>query len=388
MSDPRFAAPDGFLDAASGQPMRPAGRDALLAALDAGWADPARLYRDARRARALLDAARESVAARIGARPDEVSFTASGTEAIHRGVEGLLRGRIRAGRRLVVSAVEHSAVLRAADVHAAAGGEVATVGVDRLGRVDADAFVDACGEGTAAACLQQANHEVGTTQPVAEVGGLLGERGVPLLVDAGQAVGRVPVAAGWSALTASARLWGGPPGVGVLAVRTGVRWRADGTADEREGGRVPGFAPVPLIVAAAAALEDVDRDRDAESARLSALVDRLRSAVPAAIDDVDLLGDPVHRLPHLVTFSVLYADGESLVLALDREGLAVTSGSACVSDTRRPSHVLAAMGALTQGNLRVSLPHGCPVETVDRLIHVLPRVVAEVRASIDPGGVP
>lgn len=381
------APPAGFLDAASGQPLHPAARAALDQALDAGWADPARLYREGRRARQLLDAARESVAAALGARPDEVSFTGSGTQAVAAGLAGLVRGRARVSRRVVTGAVEHSSVLRSADLAAESGAEVVTVGVDRHGRVDPADMVAACTgpQAAAVACLQAGNHEVGTLQPVEEVAAGLAGAGVPLLVDASAAAGRVATPAGWGVLAASAHKWGGPAGVGVLAVRTGVRWRSPGPVDEREGGRVPGFPAVPLAVAAAAALEAVERDRAAESARLAALVDRVRAGVSARVPDVEVLGDPVRRLPHIVTFSCLYVDGEALVLDLDRRGLAVSSGSACASDTRRPSHVLAAMGALTQGNVRVSLPVGCAEDDVDRLLAELPDAVARVRAEVVGG---
>ena len=237
-----------YLDAASAAPLHPVARETFLAALDDGWADPDRLYTEGRRARHLLDEARASVAAAIGARPDEVSFAASGTNAVHLGVAGCLVGRRRVGRHLVVSAVEHSSVLHAAEHHAAAGGEVATVGVDRTGRVDVDAYAEALRPDTALACLMAANHEVGTVQPVAEVAEAAAALGVPLLVDAAQSVGRVPVDVrdlGAAVLVASARKWGGPPGVGVLVVRTGTRWQSPLPADEREAGRVPGPVNLP-----------------------------------------------------------------------------------------------------------------------------------------------
>ena len=385
VSGARSSAPAGYLDAASTAPLPPAARDALLAALDQGWADPSRRYHQARRSRILLDAARETVAGVLGARPDEVSFTASGTQAVGLGLGGLVRGRARAGDRVLSSAVEHSAVLHAAT--AAAGPRAATVGVDATGRIDVDAAAAALAEpGVALLALQSANHEVGTRQPVDLVAALAREHGVPLLVDAAQSVGRDDLPRDWSVLAASAHKWGGPAGVGVLAVRTGVRWRSDAPEGAQEHGRVPGFVDVPAVVAAAAALEAVERDRLVESARLSALVDRLRSRVPELVPDTVVLGDPVERLPHLVTFSFLYVDGETLLADLDAAGFAVSSGSSCVSDSLQPSHVLAAMGALTHGNLRVSLPNGAATADVDRLIDVLPGVVARVRGMLGTQG--
>ncbi|MGQ0847464.1 MAG: cysteine desulfurase family protein [Sporichthyaceae bacterium] len=366
---------DGYLDAASTEPMHPSARAVYAAALEDGWADPARLYRAGRQARMRLDAAREVVAQVLGAAPAEVLFTSSGTEAVQLGIAGCLKGRARVGSRLVASAVEHSAVLHAAQRHEAAGGDVDLVGVDRSGAVDPAEFLSRLTPDTALACLQSANHEVGTVQPVAAVAAA-GE--VPLLVDAAQTIGRTPVPEGWSVLCGSAHKWGGPPGVGVLVVRRPARWRSPLPGGAWPAGVVPGYANVPGIAAAAAALAAVAEDAEQESARLAALTERVR-AVAASWPDVVVLGDPTHRLPHLVTFSCLYVDGEALVTELDRAGFAVNSGSSCTADTLRPSHVLEAMGVLSHGNVRVSLPRGVEGATVDRFLGTVPRVLADLR---------
>ncbi|MGD9481974.1 aminotransferase class V-fold PLP-dependent enzyme [Streptomyces sp. TRM70308] len=399
-----------YFDAASATPLHPVARQALLAALDEGWADPARLHREGRRARMLLDAARETAAEAVGCRPDELVFAPSGTHALHAGVAGALAGRRRAGRRLVVSQVEHSAVLHAAEAHEAAGGAVARVPVDRGGRVAPEEFAallrpgdaaeagggaDAPGTpraadgpgpaGTALACLQSANHEVGTVQPVAEVAEACREAGVPLLVDAAQSLGWGQVGGPWSLLAASAHKWGGPSGVGLLAVRKGVRFAPPGPLDEREGGRAPGFENLPAIVAAAASLRAVQAEAAADADRLRPLVDRIRQAVPSLVPDAEVVGDPLRRLPHLVTFSCLYADGEALLHALDGAGFSVSSGSSCTSSTLTPSHVLRAMGVLSEGNVRVSLPRGTTAQEVDAFLAVLPDAVASVRGSLTAG---
>ncbi|MCX4786206.1 cysteine desulfurase/sulfurtransferase TusA family protein [Streptomyces sp. NBC_01221] len=371
-----------YFDAASSAPLHPVARQALLAALDEGWADPARLYREGRRARLLLDAAREAAAEAVGCRPDELTFTPSGTWAVHSGISGALAGRRRVGRHLAVSAVEHSSVLHAAAAHEAQGGSVSKVAVDRSGAVSAAGYADALREDTALACLQSANHEVGTEQPVAEVAEVCRAAGVPLLVDAAQSLGWGPVPDGWSLLAASAHKWGGPSGVGLLAVRKGVRFAVQGPADDRESGRAAGFENLPAIVAAAASLRAVRAQAAAESVRLRALVDRIRARVPELVPDVEVVGDPVRRLPHLVTFSCLYVDGETLLHELDRAEFSVSSGSSCTSSTLIPSHVLKAMGVLSEGNVRVSLPAGTADEDVDRFLDVLPRVVAEVRERL------
>ncbi len=372
---------DGYFDAASTEPLHPAAREVLMAALDDGWADPARLYGGARRARLLLDNAREVVASLVGARTDEVSFTTSGTQAVHLAVLGTALGRRRVGNRLVVSAVEHSSVLFAAEAHQRAGGDVTHVPVDRAGRVDADVFADLLTDDTALACLQAANHEVGTVQPVDDVAASCAARGIPLLVDAAQVVGRLPVPKTWTLLAASAHKWGGPAGVGVLAIRRGTRWRLPTPHDERGSGRVPGFEDVPGALAAAAALRARSEEAETLAVTHHDLIERIRAQVPLLVPDVEVVGHPTERLPHLVTFSCLYVDGEALLTELDREGFAVSSGSSCTASTLRPSHVLAAMGVLTHGNVRVSLTRTTSSAEVDRFLDVLPGVVERVRAT-------
>lgn len=368
-----------YFDSASSAPLHPVARQALLASLDEGWADPARLYREGRRARLLLDTAREAAAEAVGCRADELSFTPSGTNAVHSGIAGVLAGRRRVGRHLIVSAVEHSSVLHAASAHAAGGGTVTEVATDRTGRVAAGAYGAELRPDTALACLQSANHEVGTEQPVAEVAELCRAAGVPLLVDAAQSLAWGPVEGGWSLLAGSAHKWGGPPGVGLLAVRKGVRFAPQGPVDERESGRTPGFENIPAVVAAVAALRAVRQDASAEEKRLRALVDRIRARLPQLVPDVEVVGDPRHRLPHLVTFSCLYVDGEALLYELDRADFSVSSGSSCTSSTLTPSHVLKAMGVLSEGNIRVSLPAGTAWEDVERFLAVLPEAVRSVR---------
>ncbi|MFI9758302.1 cysteine desulfurase/sulfurtransferase TusA family protein [Streptomyces sp. NPDC051963] len=371
-----------YFDAASAAPLHPVARQAFQASLDEGWADPARLYREGRRARMLLDAAREAAAEAVDCRPDELVFTSSGTRAVHSGIAGALAGRRRVGRHLIVSAVEHSSVLHSADVHEAGGGAVTQVGVDRGGVVTAAAYGAALRGDTALACLQSANHEVGSEQPVGAVAELCREAGVPLLVDAAQSLGWGRVEGDWSLLTASAHKWGGPSGVGLLVVRKGVRFAAQGPVDERESGRAAGFENLPAIVAAAASLRAVRAEAAQEAIRLRELTERIRARVPELVSDVEVVGDPVRRLPGIVTFSCLYVDGETLLHELDRAGFSVSSGSSCTSSTLTPSHVLKAMGVLSEGNVRVSLPLGTPEEDVDRFLAVLPGAVAAVREKL------
>ncbi|MFF9673252.1 cysteine desulfurase/sulfurtransferase TusA family protein [Streptomyces eurythermus] len=371
-----------YFDAASAAPLHPVARQALLASLDEGWADPARLYREGRKARMLLDAAREAAAEAVGCRADEVVFTSSGTRAVHTGIAGALAGRRRVGRHLIVSAVEHSSVLHSAEVWEADGGSITQVAVNRAGAIDPSGYAEALRADTALACLQSANHEVGTEQPVAEVAEVCRAAGVPLLVDAAQSLGWGPVGGDWSLLTASAHKWGGPSGVGLLVVRKGVRFAAQGPLDERESGRAPGFENIPAIVAAVASLRAVRAEAAREAVRLRELTERIRVRVPQLVPDVEVVGDAGRRLPGIVTFSCLYVDGEALLHELDRAGFSVSSGSSCTSGTLTPSHVLKAMGVLSEGNVRVSLPAGTAEEDVERFLEVLPGAVAGVREKL------
>ncbi|AGL15400.1 cysteine desulfurase family protein [Actinoplanes sp. N902-109] len=368
-----------YLDSASAAPLHPVARQALLAALDDGWADPDRLYAAGRRAQQLRDAATATVAHCLGVRPDELTFLPSGTAAVHAAVLGGLVGRARAGTTLVHSAIEHSAVLHAAARH----GTAREVGVDGLGRLDLDAWDTAVRAGDVAlASLISASHEAGTVQPVAAAAESCAEAGVPLYVDAAQSLGHAPLPSGWSLLTASARKWGGPPGVGLLVVRKGVRWLSPYPGDDLHRPRPQGALDLPAVIAAAASLRAVLGEAQAEADRQSKLVDKIRTRVAETVPDVEIVGDPVERLPHLVTFSCLYVDGEALLHALDRHGFAVSSGSSCTASTLRPSHVLEAMGVLSHGNVRVSLHPGVTEADVDRFLAVLPGLVAEIRREV------
>lgn len=369
------------LDAGGRAPLLPEARTAFLEALDQGWADPRRLHAEGRRARMLLDGAREAIGAVVGARTQEVDLAPSHTAALHGAVRSVARGRRRSGADVVVGAVERAAVLNAADF---AGNRV-TVPVDALGRVDGEAFAAALARpGVVVAALQHANGEVGTRQPVAAAHAAARAAGVPLLVDAGASLGHVDVGDTWDLLAADAGDWGGPGGLGVLVTRSGVRRSPDWPEDEDRW--FPGGVSVPAALAAAVALQVATSTRAADDDSRRRLVDRVRARVAAEVPDVDVVGDPVDRLPHVLTFSCLYVEGEALLTALDERGFAVGSGSACTSSALEPSHVLAAMGALTHGNIRLALPRGTTTEDVERFLDELPGIVAGVREAWGVGG--
>jgi cysteine desulfurase len=370
-----------FLDSSSGEPMLAEARQAWLQAEEAGWGDPMRLHRPGRLAAQALDQAREVVAATVGARPDEVIFTASGVHASHAAVAGLALGRRRVGSRVVTTAIDHSSVLAAA----AAAGAHQAVQVDHEGHVDLDRWTEAVQTaGTAVGCIQVANHEVGTLQPYAEVAEICQRAEVPLVLDATAALARIDLseATGWSALTSWAGAFGGPATVGILVIKKNARWRAPYLTDDYQGGRWPGVPDVPAIYAGAVALDCWLRSGRRVGERQHDLVDQLRTEILQRVPDVDVAGDPVHRVPHLLTFSALYVDGETLTLELDKAGFAVASGSACSASSEHPSHVLAAMGALTHGNVRIGLTWTTTAAEIDQFLAILPSIVAEIRATV------
>lgn len=376
-----------MLDSAGSTPPHPRAQQAYIQALSDGWADPRRLHAEGRRAAALLNAARESLAGSLGLRTDALHLAPSHTAAIHSGITAARAGRRRRGPGIVLSAVERAAVHHAA-VHplpgSVAAGELTAVRVDRRGRVDIDQFASAVTQdGIAVACLQNANGEVGTVQPLEQAYEASHAAGVPLFVDADASVGHVSVPAAWDLLAANPADWGGGTGVGILGVRHRTRTRR--TWPEDDAAWFPGAVHIPAAFAAAVALEATLEERATEDIRRRALVDSIRTTA-AAIPDTEVVGDPHERLPHVVTFSCLYVDGEALLTELDRRGFAVGSGSACTASSMEPSHVLVAMGVLTHGNVRISIDRSTTAEDVARLCRELPEAVQTVRDALGVAG--
>jgi cysteine desulfurase len=372
------AVAETYLDAASTTPLHPRARAALLEALD-GFGDPSRLYGRGRRARTLLDRSREQLAAAVGAAPDEVIVTSGGTEAANLAVTGMARA---AGRRrhLVVSAVEHTSVLAPARALAAQGFELTEVGVDHAGRVDPDELAAAVRDDTLLVCLQHANHEVGTVQPVREAAALAHERGALLLVDACQTVGRLPVDLadlGADLLVGSGHKVYGPPGTGFLVASRRARLRPVLVGDERERRRRAGMENLPGVAAMAAAVLARVAEAPAEHDRLAGLADRLLAGL-ATIPEVVVHGDPAGGSPTWWRSRSCTSRARRCCCCSTAEGIAVHSGSSCTADSQEPSHVLAAMGAITHGSVRVSFLHDATEADVDRLLEVLPAAVADL----------
>jgi cysteine desulfurase len=345
-------------------------------------ADPGRLHREGRETRVAIEEAREQVATLFGARPREVVFTSSGTEAVNTAVWGAL-ARARAagsGGHVVTTAVEHSAVLESC---ARSSDDVCAVGVDRYGRFDPGGVLDAIRSDTSLVTVQLANHEVGTLQPAAEVVAGARERGVTVHVDACAAAGHVPIAfdeLGADLCSVTSHKLGGPKGAAALLVRRGLRFPAFLLGGAQERARRGGIEDVPAVVgygAAAAELLAGGLEREAERAR--GLTERLAVATVASVPDVERFGDPVDRLPHLVCLGVGGVEAEPILLALDQHGVAVHSGSSCSSETLEPSPVLGAMGVDADHSLRASVGWDSSEADVDAFLEVFPGIVERLR---------
>jgi cysteine desulfurase len=377
-----------YLDHASLWPLRPAARQAWLDAADVARGDPARSHAEGRASLDLLRQATATTAATLGAGADELVWTSSGTEAVHLAVLGSARAADRRGSsrgHLVVSAVEHSTVLRAAerlrDDH---GFDLDVVGVDRSGTVDAERVVERLRDDTLAVHLQHANHEVGAMQPTHEVAVACRERGALLHVDACQTVGQVGVTLeqlGADLLSASAAKFGGPRGVGLLAIGPRGRVAALLEGDHRQRRRRAGAEDVAGIAAAAVALQVAGDAQQTERSHREVLRRRLRAGL-AELPDVEVHGPLADAHPGIVAASALYVDGDALTRALDERGFAVHSGSACASWSQEPSHVLVAMGALTHGHVRVSVGPETSQGDVDGFLTTYAEVVRELRGAV------
>lgn len=366
--------PRHYLDHASTSPTRPEVVDAMLPWLGA-TADPGRVHTEGRLARAAVEEARDRVAALLGARSREVVFTSGATEAIAAAVWGATER----GGRVVVPAVEHSAV------HAASGraGPVTVVGVDRLGRVDPAEVAAAARPGeTALVHLQWANHEVGTLQPVAQVVSACRAAGVLVHVDAASAAGHVAVdfdRLGADLMSVSAHKLGGPPGVGALLVRRGLRLRPLLGGGDQERGRRAGTENVAGLVGFGAAAALLTGSRlEVEAARAREQTGRVLAAA-TAVEGVEQFGDPEDRVPHVVSVGVAGVEAEGVLLGLDQRGVAVHSGSACSSESLEPSPVLAAMGVDAERSLRVSVGWSTTDDDVAAFCAALPPVVVALR---------
>ncbi|HEV8230445.1 MAG TPA: cysteine desulfurase family protein [Candidatus Limnocylindria bacterium] len=377
-----------YLDHAATTPVDPEVAEAMSRVLRETHGNPSSIYAEGRAARALVDRAREDVAAVLGARPSEIVFTSGGTEADNLALRGVLKARREDGDGLVTTAIEHHAVLDTAHDLARGGqARVTIVGVDRDGRVDPAAIASAIDDRTVLVSVMHANNEIGTLQPVAEIGAICRARGVTFHSDAVQSVGALdfdvrslPV----DLVSVNAHKFYGPKGVGALFVRKGTRLATLQTGGGQEKGRRTGTENVAGIVGLGVALRLAAARRASESARQARLRDRIIEGVRARIPDATLTGHPTERLPNNASFCFAGAQGESLIVALDLAGFAVSSGSACTSGDTEPSHVLLALGLdrrVAQGSVRVSVGRDTSDADVDAFLAALPPIVERIREA-------
>jgi cysteine desulfurase len=377
-----------YLDHAATTPVDPEVAELMAQVLREVSGNPSSIYAEGRRARALVEEAREEVAQAIGAAPAEIVFTSGGTEADNLALRGVLKAREGEADGVVTTAVEHHAVLDTAHDLAAHGqARVTVLAVDRDGRVSPDAVRAAIEERTAIVSVMHGNNEIGTLEPVAEIGAICRERGITFHSDAVQTVGALEVdvrALPVDLLSLNAHKFYGPKGVGALYVRTGTRLATVQTGGGQEKGRRTGTENVAGVVGLGAAMRIATAKRAAESARQAVLRDRLIAGIRSRISDATLTGHPTERLPNSASFCFRGTQGEALVVSLDLEGFSVSSGSACTSGNTDPSHVLLALGLdrdLAQGSLRLTLGRATTEADVDALLAALPPIVARLRAA-------
>ena len=376
-----------YLDHAATTPVDPRVAEAMAAAYRDANGNPSSIHAEGRRARALLDEARERVAAAIGAEPSEIVFTSGGTEADNLALRGTLHALRAKGDHVVTTAIEHHAVLDTVHELERDGARVTVVPVDGHGVVDPDDVARAITARTVLVSVMHANNEIGTVEPIEAIGLICRERGVVFHSDAVQTVGalevdvrRLPV----DLLSLNAHKFYGPKGVGALYVRTGTPFARMQTGGGQERDRRAGTENVAGVVGMGIALELATRERATESPRLARLRDRLLAAVRDGIDDVVLNGHPAERLPNNASLCVRGVQGESLVVALDLAGIAASSGAACTTGSLEPSHVLLAIGLpreVAQGSLRLTLGRTTTDADVDHVVDALTKIVARLRAA-------
>jgi cysteine desulfurase len=371
-----------YLDHVSATPLDERARAALLAALDE-FADPLRVHGDGLAARRLLDDARATVAAGLGAQPDEIVFTSGGTESVALAIWGGVRPVRELGTRVITTTIEHPAVGGVLHTLETDGFESVLVPVDGNGSIDLDAFAaEIRRPGTLLASVHHANHEVGTIQPIAECARLCREAGVLFHTDACQTVGHLPVdalALDVDLLSISGHKFGGPPGIGALYVRRGVPIAAYPCGDDRERRRRSGVENVPGVAAMAAALEARLEVLGDEAAREWALTDTLRTGIAERVEGARVHGHATQRVPHLVCFSVPDLDAEIMSMALDDRGFRIAAGSNCSGAAGEASSVLEHMGVASTVSFRIGVGPDTTEDDAERLLATLPSLVSELR---------
>ncbi len=378
-----------YLDHSATTAVDPRVVEAMLPYWTEMYGNPSSLYGLGRRAAVAVEDARSRIARLLNCQPAEIVFTACGTESDNLALRGVGFAQAAKGKRHIITApIEHHAVLHTAtDLAEHFDFDVTCVPVDRHGLVDPAAIAAAIRTDTALITVMYANNEIGTIEPIAEVGAVARQHGIPFHTDAVQAGGYLPLdvnALNVDLLALSAHKFHGPKGVGLLYVRRGTRLQPAQSGGSQERGRRAGTENVPYIVGMARALELAQAERDTESVRLKRLRDRLIAGLLDRIPDIELTGHPERRLPGHASLVIRGVEAQSVLIALDLVGIAASSGSACASGAPTPSHVLTAMGfepTGALGALRLTLGRENTEADVEFVIEKLPQIVGRIRGD-------
>jgi len=375
-----------YLDYAATTPTHPDVVKAMLPHFSDSFGNPSSIYACGQDAKEAIEGARASVAALIGAHEDEIVFTSGGTEADNAALKGVAYANSGRGNHIITSAIEHHAILETGHYLETQGFEVTILPVDKYGMVDPGDVRRAITDKTIIVSIMNANNEIGTIQPIAEIARVTRDAGVYLHTDAVQTVGHIPFSVddlGVDLLSMSAHKLYGPKGVGVLYVRKGTKLVSFMHGGEQESGRRASTHNVPGIVGLGKAAQIAQQEMNEEAERVTRLRDKLINGILENLDHARLNGHPRVRLPNNVNVSISYAEGEAMCLNLDREGICCSTGSACSSAATEPSHVLLALGLdplQAHSSLRFSLGKWTTEEEIDRVLDVLPRIVGKLRA--------
>ena len=375
-----------YLDYAATTPTHPEVVKAMLPYFNEAFGNPASIHSYGQEAKQALEESRDKVAALIGAESEEIVFTSGGTEADNFALKGVAFTHEARGNHIITSTVEHHAVTETCKFLEGRGFRVTYLPVDGHGLVDPDDVRKAITDNTIIISVMQANNEVGTIEPIAEIGKIAREAGVYLHTDAVQTVGHIPVDVndlGVDLLSMSAHKFYGPKGVGALYIRKGTKMVPFMHGGEQEMGWRASTHNIPGIAGLGKAAELAQQEMANEAEHVTYLRDRLIKGFIERIDHIRLNGHPTRRLPNNVNVTVDFVEGESVLLNLDLEGISASTGSACSSSSLEPSHVLLAMGLLPEQahcSLRFSLGKWTSDEDIDRVLEVMPRVVAKLRA--------
>jgi cysteine desulfurase len=382
-----------YFDYNATTPLAPDVVDAVVRATREQFGNASSVHHFGQQAKGVLDEARSAVAALINGDPSEVVFTSGGTEADNFAVRGAAEAAEPSGRRhLIASAIEHEAVLNTLKALTRRGWRTTLLPVGQTGVVSPDRLRELITDDTAVVSVMHANNEIGTIQPIAELAQVAHEHGAVMHTDAVQSVGKIPVdvrALGVDLLSLSAHKFNGPKGAGALWVKRGTRVQPILTGGKHERSRRAGTENVPAIAGMGVAAKLARGKIEPEAARVGALRDRLEAGILTRVTGTVLNGAPEARVPNTTNISFERVEAESLLIALDLEGIAVSTGSACSSGTLEPSHVLRAMGFpahRTQNSLRFSLGLFSTQEEVDRVVEVLPRLVEKLRGLTRKAG--